>query len=117
MEKIPCDHNRAEKQNNIPPDIASDTIQNKNRKKNRKAGVAILKHATKRPVIYLTLNNTNWMCLTKIQYKEMSFAHTILYSLLLSNPARSLGQERNKSYIAWKRRNQAVSIWKMAFLE
>lgn len=33
MEKIPCDHNRAEKQNNIPPDIASDTIQNKNRKK------------------------------------------------------------------------------------
>lgn len=59
MEKIPCDHNRAEKQNNIPPDKASDTIQNKNRKKPRKAGVAILKHATKRPVIYLTLNNTS----------------------------------------------------------
>lgn len=34
MEKIPCDHNRAEKENNIPPDKASDTIQNKNRKKN-----------------------------------------------------------------------------------
>lgn len=48
MEKIPCDHNRAEKQNNIPPDIASDTIQNKNRKKSQKSRSCDIKACNKK---------------------------------------------------------------------
>lgn len=48
MEKIPCDHNRAEKQNNIPPDIASDTIQNKNRKKKQKSRSCNIKACNKK---------------------------------------------------------------------